>query len=241
MVEPAPTRDHTELMLAAAGRDGRRAGPGSVTVRARPAALRLAEVDRARRLLVGGAVPRRGDAPARARSSRPRRRPQPAPHRTARRARADGRAGRRLQPPPLAAASRSATSRCARPSSSRRRSSREVPRLVDELPLVALLASFAHGDTTVRGAEELRVEGVRPDRHGRRRLRAVGVHIEERAGRVPHPAASRPGRVAADRRRRRPPDRDARRGRRACLAGGRRDRGRRVRVAVKLPRLLGDR
>ena len=32
----------------------------------------------------------------------------------------------------------------------------EVPRLVDELPLVALLGAFAHGTTEVRGAEELR-------------------------------------------------------------------------------------
>ncbi len=34
----------------------------------------------------------------------------------------------------------------------------EVPRLVDELPLVALVAAFAHGRTVVRGAEELRAK-----------------------------------------------------------------------------------
>jgi 3-phosphoshikimate 1-carboxyvinyltransferase len=34
----------------------------------------------------------------------------------------------------------------------------EVPRLVDELPLFALAASMAHGDSRVRGAEELRAK-----------------------------------------------------------------------------------
>ena len=34
----------------------------------------------------------------------------------------------------------------------------EVPRLVDELPLVALLGAFAHGQTRVSGAEELRTK-----------------------------------------------------------------------------------
>jgi 3-phosphoshikimate 1-carboxyvinyltransferase len=34
----------------------------------------------------------------------------------------------------------------------------EVPRAIDELPLVALLGAFAEGDTVVRGAEELRLK-----------------------------------------------------------------------------------
>ena len=34
----------------------------------------------------------------------------------------------------------------------------EVPRLVDELPLFALAASMAHGDSRVRGAGELRTK-----------------------------------------------------------------------------------
>jgi 3-phosphoshikimate 1-carboxyvinyltransferase len=34
----------------------------------------------------------------------------------------------------------------------------EVPLAIDELPLVALLGAFAEGDTTVRGAEELRLK-----------------------------------------------------------------------------------
>ena len=34
----------------------------------------------------------------------------------------------------------------------------EVPRLIDELPLVALAGAIARGDTVVRGAAELRVK-----------------------------------------------------------------------------------
>jgi 3-phosphoshikimate 1-carboxyvinyltransferase len=34
----------------------------------------------------------------------------------------------------------------------------EVPRAVDELPLVALLGCFAEGETVVRGAQELRLK-----------------------------------------------------------------------------------
>jgi 3-phosphoshikimate 1-carboxyvinyltransferase len=34
----------------------------------------------------------------------------------------------------------------------------EVPMAIDELPLVALLACFAEGETVVRGAQELRVK-----------------------------------------------------------------------------------
>ena len=40
----------------------------------------------------------------------------------------------------------------------------EVPLAIDELPLVALLGCFAEGETVVRGAQELRAEGVRPHR-----------------------------------------------------------------------------
>ena len=41
----------------------------------------------------------------------------------------------------------------------------EVPRLIDELPLVALAAGMARGETVVRGAAELRVKGNGPDRN----------------------------------------------------------------------------
>ena len=40
----------------------------------------------------------------------------------------------------------------------------EVPLAIDELTLVALLGAHAEGETVVRGAEELRLQGVGPDR-----------------------------------------------------------------------------
>ena len=55
----------------------------------------------------------------------------------------------------------------------------EVPRLVDELPLVALLGAFAHGQTRVSGAEELRTkESDRVDTVTAA-LHAIGVRIEQ--------------------------------------------------------------
>ena len=90
MIEPAPTRDHTELMLRAAGAQCRPTRPSSVSVDPpERSAARLGR--RAGRLLVGRAVHRRRDADPRVADHDPRRQPQPAPHRPARRARADGR------------------------------------------------------------------------------------------------------------------------------------------------------
>jgi 3-phosphoshikimate 1-carboxyvinyltransferase len=56
----------------------------------------------------------------------------------------------------------------------------EVPRLVDELPLVALLGAFAHGTTEVRGAEELRAKETDRIETVTEALRAIGVRIRER-------------------------------------------------------------
>jgi 3-phosphoshikimate 1-carboxyvinyltransferase len=56
----------------------------------------------------------------------------------------------------------------------------EVPRLVDELPLVALLAGKAHGTTGVSGAEELRAKESDRIETVTAALRAIGVHIESR-------------------------------------------------------------
>ncbi len=56
----------------------------------------------------------------------------------------------------------------------------EVPRLVDELPLVALLGAFAHGTTEVTGAEELRAKETDRVETVTTALRAIGVHIRER-------------------------------------------------------------
>jgi 3-phosphoshikimate 1-carboxyvinyltransferase len=53
-----------------------------------------------------------------------------------------------------------------------------VPLLVDELPLVALLACFAHGVTTIRGAAELRVKESDRITATAAALNAVGGHVE---------------------------------------------------------------
>jgi 3-phosphoshikimate 1-carboxyvinyltransferase len=54
----------------------------------------------------------------------------------------------------------------------------EVPRLIDELPLVALLAGMAHGTTRVTGAEELRAKETDRIETVTTALRAIGMHIE---------------------------------------------------------------
>src|SRR5262249_13146985 len=53
----------------------------------------------------------------------------------------------------------------------------QVPTLIDELPLLVLLASFARGETVIRGAAELRVK--ESDRIARvvDALNAVGAHV----------------------------------------------------------------
>jgi len=56
----------------------------------------------------------------------------------------------------------------------------EVPRLVDELPLVALAAGMARGETVVRGAGELRLKESDRIERVATGLRALGVRITER-------------------------------------------------------------
>ena len=56
----------------------------------------------------------------------------------------------------------------------------EVPRLVDELPLFALAASTAHGRSVVRGAQELRVKETDRVETVTTSLKALGVRIEAR-------------------------------------------------------------
>jgi 3-phosphoshikimate 1-carboxyvinyltransferase len=56
-------------------------------------------------------------------------------------------------------------------------SAEEVPRLVDELPLVALLGAFARGTTAVSGAEELRRKESDRVETVTEGLRAIGVRI----------------------------------------------------------------
>ena len=50
----------------------------------------------------------------------------------------------------------------------------EVPSLVDELPLFALAAGMARGDSVVTGAQELRVKEIGPCRKRERCAAATG-------------------------------------------------------------------
>lgn len=54
-----------------------------------------------------------------------------------------------------------------------------VPRAVDELPLIALAACFAKGETLIRDAAELRVKESDRIRATVRSLRALGAEVEE--------------------------------------------------------------
>jgi 3-phosphoshikimate 1-carboxyvinyltransferase len=56
----------------------------------------------------------------------------------------------------------------------------DVPRMVDELPLFALAAGLARGESAVRGAEELRVKESDRIETVTEALRAIGVRIEAR-------------------------------------------------------------
>jgi 3-phosphoshikimate 1-carboxyvinyltransferase len=56
----------------------------------------------------------------------------------------------------------------------------EVPSLVDELPLFALAAGMAHGDSVVTGAQELRVKESDRVESVKDVLRPLGIHIETR-------------------------------------------------------------
>jgi 3-phosphoshikimate 1-carboxyvinyltransferase len=156
VIERVPTRDHTELMLEAAGVRVRRR-PSSVTVE--PAgALRLGEVvvpgdfSSAAPLLVAAALVPGSDLTIHDLGVNPRRTGlldvlERMGARVSvferRRAGAEPVASVQVQPGELVATEVRAE---------------EVPSLVDELPLVALLASHARGETRVTGARELRVK-----------------------------------------------------------------------------------
>jgi 3-phosphoshikimate 1-carboxyvinyltransferase len=57
----------------------------------------------------------------------------------------------------------------------------DVPAMIDELPLVALLAAHARGKTFVRGASELRVKESDRVEAVSDALRALGAHVRARA------------------------------------------------------------
>ena len=174
VVEPAPTRDHTERMLAAAGARVARARHERHGAAGRSALARRGRG--AGRLLLRGAVRRRRDARPRLRAPRPRRQPQPAPHGAAGDPRANGREDHRPTTGGRSAASRAATSRSTpRPSSARPSAAAEVPLAIDELPLFALAAACARGESGLTRRRGASCEGDRSHRgDGRRAPRARG-------------------------------------------------------------------
>jgi 3-phosphoshikimate 1-carboxyvinyltransferase len=178
VVEPAPTRDHTELMLEAAGVRLRRR-PTSVTVQP-AAALRLGEVlvpgdfSSAAPLLVAAALVPGSDVTIHGLGLNPRRtglldvlERMGARVAVYNRRRAGGEAVGDVQ---LQHAELVAT----------RIGAEEVPLLVDELPLVALAASHARGETVVAGAAELRHKETDRIDAVAEALKACGGHISPR-------------------------------------------------------------
>jgi len=177
VLEPVPTRDHTELMLEAAGaRVGRR--PSSVTVQ--QSRLRLPSVDvpgdfsSAAPLLAAAALIPGSDLTVHGVGLNPRRTGlldvlERMGVRVAvfnrRRAGREPLGDVQVQHAELVATEIEAA---------------EVPLLVDELPLVALLASYAHGNTVVRGAAELRLKESDRVEAVTDLLRACGAHIRSR-------------------------------------------------------------
>ena len=178
VVEPVPTRDHTELMLEAAGVRVRRR-PGAVTIEP-PAELRLSEVEvpgdfsSAAPLLAAAALVPGSDVTVHGLGLNPRRtglldvlERMGARVAVFNRRRSAGEAVGDVQ---VEHAQLVATEIRAE----------EVPRLVDELPLVALLGSQAHGETVVHGAAELRVKESDRIEAVTDGLRASGARVHSR-------------------------------------------------------------
>lgn len=178
VVERVPTRDHTELMLEAGGVRVRRRAT-SVTVEP-AAALRLGEIivpgdfSSAAPLLVAAALIPGSDITIHDLGVNPRRTGlldvlERMGARVSvfdrRRAGREPVASVQVQPGELVATEITAE---------------QVPALVDELPLVALLASHARGETRVTGARELRVKESDRIEAVTDGLRALGARIHSR-------------------------------------------------------------
>ncbi|MEL6346894.1 MAG: 3-phosphoshikimate 1-carboxyvinyltransferase [Myxococcota bacterium] len=56
----------------------------------------------------------------------------------------------------------------------------DIPRLIDEIPILAIAAACARGETTIRDASELRVQGTDRIAATVKMLRCLGVEVEER-------------------------------------------------------------
>jgi 3-phosphoshikimate 1-carboxyvinyltransferase len=177
VVEPVPTRDHTELMLEAGGAKVTRRAT-SVTVER--STLRLGEVEvpgdfsSAAPLLVAAALIPGSDLTVHGVGLNPRRIGLLAVLErmgvrvaifNRRRFGSELVGDLQVQHSQLAATELTAN---------------EVPLLVDELPLVALLAANAHGETIVSGAAELRVKESDRIEAVTALLRATGAHVKSR-------------------------------------------------------------
>jgi 3-phosphoshikimate 1-carboxyvinyltransferase len=176
--EPAPTRDHTELMLEAAGVRVRRK-PTSVTIE--PAgALRLGDItvpgdfSSAAPFLVAAAIVPGSDVTVHDVNLNPRR---------------TGlldvleRMGARVSVHNRRREGREAVGSVQvayTPLVATEVTEGEVPRLVDELPLVALLGTHARGETVVRGAAELRVKESDRIEAVTDGLRSFGARVKSR-------------------------------------------------------------
>jgi 3-phosphoshikimate 1-carboxyvinyltransferase len=175
VVEPLPTRDHTESLLAAAGARVRRR-PGSVTVE--PAErLELGEVEvpgdfsAAAPFLVAGTLLAGSELTLHGLNLNPRRtglldvlERMGANVTVFNRRRIAGEPAGDLDVRPAQLVGTDIMAK-------------EVPALVDELPLFALLAAHAHGDSTLRGAAELRAKESDRIEAVVDGLRRIGAHI----------------------------------------------------------------
>jgi 3-phosphoshikimate 1-carboxyvinyltransferase len=178
VIEPAPTRDHTELMLAAAGARVRRR-PSSVSIE--PAArLELGEVEvpgdfsAAAPFLVAAALLAGSQLAVHGVGLNPRRTGLlDALERMGGRVAVFNR--RRLGLEPVGDVEISAA-----PLVATTVSRAEVPRLVDELPLLALAATHARGETVVQGVDELRVKESDRVEATVTALRALGARVTVR-------------------------------------------------------------
>ena len=198
VVEPAPTRDHTELMLRAAGVSVS-SRPTSVSIDP-PESIRLGTVDvpgdfsSAAPFIVAATLVPESRITIHDVNLNPRR--------TGLLDVLERMGGASASSTAAASAwSRSATSRCATPElTATKITSPEVPALVDELPLFGLLAACARGESWVYGAGELRHKETDRIEALVDALRAIGVRAQGQADGfsvVGVPARPRGGRVAS--------------------------------------------
>ena len=202
VIESEASRDHTERLLdhfgaevavEADGAHGRkitlegraRARAGAGRGAGRSVLGRLPDGGGADRAGLGGDSHRRHDQPAAHRADHARC-ARWAP--TSRRSTCAATAARRW---PISACGRSALRGVEVPAA-------RAPSMIDEYPVLAVAASFAEGTTVMRGLKELRVEGIRSARRGRRRPAGERRRGRDRRRR-PDRARPGPARAAAAR------------------------------------------